>query len=104
MVYKKKRIGTESDLNKVLYQGGWLPVPESRKQEIEEAIDHAAAKLRQRGGARSGAGRKRLTNVAATLKIKPETRAFLLRKAGAPRGMGAVVDWLVEKVKKQQTA
>jgi hypothetical protein len=104
MVHKKKQIGPESDLNKVLDQGGWLPVPENRKLEIEAAAGHAAAKLRKRGGARSGAGRKRLSNVAATLKIKPETRAFLLRKAGASRGMGAVVDWLVENVKRKQPA
>ena len=94
-----KRITAESDLNRILEEPGWQPVSEAERRRIEKAARNTAEALRQRGGARPGAGRKPLGHVQATLQLKKETRAFLVKEAGGSRGMGAVIDRLVAQAR-----
>jgi len=96
MAPKKKRITVASDLNKILDEGGWTPVPEAETRELEKAI-RRSHEARQRGGARPGAGRKSLGKVRLETRVKPGTLALLKKQAGGARGIGAVIDRLVAK-------
>ena len=99
----KKKLTAESDIESVLAEGGWKPVPGAEKKALEEAI-RRSAQIRRHGGVRPGAGRKpsgkKSPRKGVYLNILPETVKALELEAGGRRGMGAVVDRLAAALKR----
>ncbi|HEY8965841.1 MAG TPA: hypothetical protein VIM58_05325 [Candidatus Methylacidiphilales bacterium] len=96
----------EQGIEDSIERGEWKPVSKAKKAELMAKLRLAHENLlKGRGGPRPNAGRKALGHVRLGLNVKPETRAFLLAEAGGKaRGMGAVLDRLAAKARKQRSA
>jgi len=82
----------EKEIENLIDAGQARPASDAKKARYLAAIGRKVEALRH-GGARPGAGRKRLGHIPTVLALDPEVRAYLVKEAGGKaRGMSEVVN------------